>query len=117
MQAINIDGTKLKERLEAINKDYTTILNELNKLTTQNIKVQESINNIQLISPNSRIAEIDSEMVRIDSEIDETKVERSDVIDKERLTGELKQLLIGSGGKQNVTNLEEKRNKKNFEQR
>lgn len=108
LQAINKDGTKLKERLEAINKDYTAILNELNKLTTQNVKVQESINNIQPISPNSRIAEIDSEMVRIDSEIDETKIERSeqDIIDKERLTGELKQLLIGSGGKQNVTNLE-----------
>ena len=50
-------------------------------------------------------------MVRIDSEIDETKIERSeqDVVEKERLNAELKQLLIGSGGKQNVTNLGSKK--------
>lgn len=107
LQKINTDGTELKTALEQLNGVRTSILNQLNNYTTQNLAIQEEINSMK-ITPNPRIAEIASEMVRIDSEIDETKIERSeqDVIDKERLTGELKQLLISSGGKTNVTNLE-----------
>lgn len=107
LQKINTDGTELKTKLEQLNGVRTSILNQLNNYTTQNLAIQEKINSIK-ITPNPRIAEIASEIVDIDTQISGIKVERSeqDVIDKERLTGELKQLLISSGGKTNVTNLE-----------
>jgi len=108
LQKINAEGVELKNTLETLNKERSVILNDLNQKTTANIAIQESINAIHPLSPNPRIAEIDAEIEKINTEISGIKVERSeqDVIDKERLTGELKQLLISSGGKTNVTNLE-----------
>lgn len=108
LQKINIEGTELKENLDKLNGVRTSILNQLNSYTTQNLAIQEQINNIKPVTPNPRIAEIDAEISNIDTQISGIKVERSeqDVIDKEHLTSELKQLLIRSGEKQNVTNLE-----------